>query len=115
MAVEALTVADADLLKPAPALFGRNRKAARSGTISYGGTTRLILWISLLIAAISGLSALYLTNATFGSLTDYITAFLWGFGIQAGTELAAAGAGGVPKIGAALGINRRVSRWNVQE
>jgi hypothetical protein len=64
---------------------------------------RLIFWISLLIAAISGLSALYLTNSTFGSLSHYITAILWGFGIQASTDLAAAGAPGIPKIGSLFG------------
>ena len=64
----------------------------------------LVLCISLFIAAISGLAALYLVDPDFGSIGDYITAILWGFGIQAGTQLAAGGAGAVPKVGAELGI-----------
>lgn len=65
----------------------------------------LVFWISLFIASISGLAALYLTDPTFGSLANYIAAILWGFGIQAGTQLAAGGAGSVPDVGAALGID----------
>ena len=37
----------------------------------------------LLLATISGLTALWVPNPTFGG-TDYITAFLWGFGLHRG-------------------------------
>ncbi len=39
-----------------------------------------VLWISIVTAALTGLTALWLPNGTWGGLLDYITAFLWGFG-----------------------------------
>ncbi len=43
---------------------------------------RVAQWIVLLLGTLSGVAAVWLPNATFGSLQDYITAFLWGFGFH---------------------------------
>ena len=45
-------------------------------------------WVSLLIAIavalLSGISAFYLDNPAFGTAKDYVTLFLWGFGVDQG-------------------------------
>ncbi len=101
----ALSVAGTDAIAAAPGWFGAEPQSSQEWDDLIRGRDRLVFWIALFIATISGLSALYLANPTFGSLTHYITAILWGFGIQAGTQLATTGAGSVPKVGPALGLN----------
>jgi hypothetical protein len=44
--------------------------------------TTWLVGIGLVVATLTGFSALYLSNPTFGSLLDYVTAFLWGFVAQ---------------------------------
>lgn len=38
--------------------------------------------VGLVVATLTGFATLYLSNPTFGSLLDYVTAFLWGFVAQ---------------------------------
>jgi hypothetical protein len=48
-------------------------------------------WYSVLSAAVvvgSGMSAVWVANATFGSLSDYVGALLWGAGVGEGLKLA---------------------------
>ncbi|MBN1966582.1 MAG: hypothetical protein JW910_18160 [Anaerolineae bacterium] len=45
-----------------------------------------VLFISLVVATISGLLLRWDVSADFGSFADYATAFLWGFTIQAGAD-----------------------------
>lgn len=50
---------------------------------------RMVLWIGLALAVLTGMLAQYATPATFGTLTDYVNAFMWGFGVTATTGFAA--------------------------
>ena len=43
--------------------------------------------ISAVVVFLAGLSALYFTNATFGSVGDYLGIFLWGSTVQGGISL----------------------------
>jgi hypothetical protein len=52
------------------------------------GVDRTVLAVSIFIATIAGMWTLYL-GKPFGSLADYVTAVLWGFGIDAGVRGAA--------------------------
>jgi hypothetical protein len=44
--------------------------------------------IAIVVSALVGLQLLWVANATFGALTDYITALVWGFGLHQLNETA---------------------------
>jgi hypothetical protein len=42
----------------------------------------LFLALTLLVAVVTGFKSLYLGQNTFGTLSDYLSAILWGFGTK---------------------------------
>lgn len=46
---------------------------------------RVISWVAVGIASVTGLLTLYV-GKTFGTLADYATALIWGFGVDAGVK-----------------------------
>lgn len=57
-------------------------------TKALDGQERFAQWAAGFLVLLSGLSALYFTNATFGSLGDYLGVFLWGSVVGTGVTIA---------------------------
>lgn len=58
------------------------KSAAFSLARSFETTDRIPLMLAFVVAIATGMSTLYAGNATFGSLGDYLTLFLWGAAID---------------------------------
>src|SRR5262249_50308557 len=65
---------------PRVAAFKRRRLLFGGVTISW--KDKAVSVISIFVSALVGLQLLWVANATFGGLNDYITALVWGFGLH---------------------------------
>ena len=61
---------------------------------------QLVAWIVSVVSVLVGLQVLWAASSTFGSLIDYIGAFLWGFGLHELNKIAMPD--GLAKLGLAL-------------
>jgi hypothetical protein len=60
-------------------LIGEDERSSAEQLRGIAARNLLYLGLVMLIAAMTGLQALWMNKATFGG-ADYITTFLWGFG-----------------------------------
>jgi hypothetical protein len=63
-------------------VLSASRSGDRLGRLSIYWKDNAVSLISIIVSALVGLQLLWVANATFGGLNDYITALVWGFGLH---------------------------------